>query len=336
MKTHIAILVSTASLALVGCQKNKTTRDEEVVSQRFIHRHGYAMSKTEWDQEQQPGQVVTTQRNGVTVASSYEGGVLHGATTETYPHSQTLRIRQIFDKGTLCKQTFFDIRGVPQKEETYLSPSDVKVISWFKNGVPKSTEEYSSGELVYGEYFNTQNELESKVDRGRGVRTLRAQAGELLSKETFEDSQVVRRETFHPNGVPQESVSFQGGRLSGEKCKFGLTGEPILRELWKNGKLDGVAVYFQNGYKYLEVPYVDGQKHGLEKQFIDGEILANETQWYHGKKHGPAISYNDGLTSTDWFYNDEKVQKRRYEELCDKAAEIAILQERSKNSSWNF
>ncbi len=336
MKTHLAILVGVASLALTSCQKNKKPRDEEVVSQRFYHRYGYAMSKSEWEQEEQPGQVVTTQRNGVTISSSYEGGVLHGPTTETYPHSQTLRIRQLFDKGTLCKQTFFDIRGVPQKEETYLSPSDVKVISWYKNGVPKSTEEYSSNELVYGEYYSPQNELESKVDRGRGVRTQRTQSGELLTKETFENSQVIRRETFHPNGVPHEIVSFQGGKLSGEKCKFGLTGEPILYENWKNGKLDGSAVYYQNGYKYLEVPYSEGLKHGLEKQYIDGEILANETQWFHGKKHGPAISYCDGLTSTDWFYNDEKVIRKRYEELCDREAEIATLQERSLNSSWNF
>ncbi|MBI5274633.1 MAG: toxin-antitoxin system YwqK family antitoxin [Chlamydiales bacterium] len=336
MKIPVTVLLSAATLVFVGCNNKKKNPDEEVVSQRYIHKYGYDLSKNEWEEEEQPGQIVTTQRNGVTIVSTYDNGILQGPTTETYPHSQTLRVRQMFNKGILSKQIFYDIRGIPQKEESYLSPTQIKVVSWYKNGTPKSLEEYSSGDLIAGEYYNQQNELESKVDKGKGVRTLRSQNGDLLSKEFFDGSRVVQRETFHANGVPHEVVNFLDGKSDGEKSKFGMTGEPLLYEHWKSGKLHGVATYFQNGYKYLEIPYVNGEKHGIEKQYIDGEILSNETQWFANKKHGPAISYCDGITKTEWFYNNEKVSRKKYEELCEREQEIATLQERANNSSWNF
>lgn len=337
MKTSVALFLMSASIALVGCHSNKKKNpDEEIVSQRYIHKYGYDMSKNEWEEEQHPGQVVSTQRNGVTIVSTYESGVLHGQTTETYPHSQTLRVKQTFNRGQLTKQTFFDIRGIPQKEETYVSPKEIKAVSWYRNGTPKSDELFVSGDLVDGEYFTQHNEIESKVENGNGVKTVRSQNGELLSKEVLENSITVQRDTFHPNGVPHESICFLNGKLHGEKSKFGSNGEPILKEYWENGKLNGIATYYQNGSKFLEVPYVEGEKHGTERQYIDGEILSYETEWYYGKKHGPSISFCDGIAKTSWYYNDEKVAKRKYDELCEREEEIASLQERAKNSSWNF
>ncbi len=241
-------------IALAGCNNNSSrSRESEVVSQRYIHKYGYDVSPDEWQSNHYPGQVITAMRNGVTITSTYEDGILHGPTTYTHPHSQTLESLEVYSHGTMAKKTIYDVKGLPEREEQYLSPSRLKVISWYKQGSPRSSEEYCDSALVSAEYFNTKNECEARISNGYGERITRDRSGRLLSNERIDEGFVALRKTFHENSTPSSIVSFAGGTQHGEKRLFAEGGEPISVENYINGQKDGLCTYYQNGAKYLEI-----------------------------------------------------------------------------------
>lgn len=331
MKRISPLLIALSGLFIFGCQNSSKDQDENVVSKRYIHKYGYDVSKEEWEGATYPGQVVTTLRNGVTVTSSYEDGILHGPTTYTFPHSNTIESLNTYERGNLVKKTTYDIRGIPQKEQVFLSPSHVKVTKWFQSGTPLSVEEYHNQELLEGEYFNERNEAEYRVVKGSGMRITRDQHENIVSRETIEGGYPVLRETFHAHGMPHVVLPLSGGLIHGEKKVFAPTGEPISVESYKKNVLDGQATYYQNGCRYLELTYKDGRKHGIERHFVDGETVVEETEWMDGQKHGPSIVFFDGMSRTRYYYNNQAVSKERYRELSEIEENIAIMNDRGHN-----
>jgi len=330
MKIKLLPMASLLLVGFCGCSDSKKSKQNNVVSQRYIHKYGYDVSKDEWNENHYPGQIVTTLKNGVTIVSTYEEGILHGPTSCTYPYSQTLESLQIYDRGNLVKKTSFDIKGVPNKEETFLSPTHVRAKFWYDTGTPMCMEERLDGALIEGDYFTLQNELESRVDSRVGTKTVRSQEGALLAKETIEDGVVVAGETFYPNNTPHTFMSFYNGLLHGEKRVFGPTGEPVLVENYECGELQGPATYYQNGYKYQETAFRHGQRHGIERQYIDGDTLVEESEYHEGLKHGPSTFYSDGFSKTEWYYNNEFVSKAKFDELTDREKMISMMHERAR------
>ncbi len=334
MKKKMLPLVGILALGLCGCHQSSKTKKNDVISQRYIHKYGYDVSKDEWNKNSYPGQVVTTLKNGVTIASNYEDGVLHGPTSYTYAHSQTLESLQIFERGNLIKKTSFDIKGVPTKEELFLSPGHTKTKIWYKTGTPMSVEESIESSLIEGEYYTQQNELESKVESGFGIKTIRNHDGSLVSKQNYENGVCIAMQSFYSNGSPESIAFYKNGLLHGEKRTFGTTGDPISIENYDFGDLHGAASYYQNGYKYQETFYKFGQKEGIERQYIDGETLVEETEYHSGVKHGPSTFYTDGISKTEWYYNDQFVSRAKYEELNDREKMISIMNERSRSKYY--
>jgi antitoxin component YwqK of YwqJK toxin-antitoxin module len=338
MKYKVSAMILSAGLILSGCdQTTRQTNNNEIVTERFIHRYGYDVSKSEWEAKDYPGQVITTYRNGVTVVTNFEDGQIHGFKTTTYPHSQTLEIKETYQRGTLTKRTSFDLRGIPVKEEHFLAPDHVKVLFWYSNGTPRATEDYRNDQLNAAEYYTMSNETEAKIENGSGIRVLRNAKGQILSKEYLTDYELTKKETFHLNGTPEMTVHYKNGLLEGEKLVHAETGEPISKEVFKDGVLDGIAVYFQNGYRFLESTYSSGRKDGLEKHYIDGDVVAEESNWKNNLRHGPTQIFFDGMVKTHWYYNNERVSKSKYDDLTKREEEIAQLQERAENSkSFTF
>lgn len=330
MKIKALWLLGFAGLLLCSCQDKQKDKKKDIVSQRYIHKYGYDVSRDEWDNNHFPGQVITTLKNGITISSSYEDGVLHGKTTYTYPHSQTLESLQIFERGNLIKKVSYDVKGTPTKEELYLSPTHVKAKYWYKTGTPKSIEEYIDNALVEGEYFTINNETESRIENGRGLRSIRSFDGTLIAKETIENGKIVASESFHHNGTPHVSLRYLNGMLHGEKKIFAESGEPVSIESYDINKLHGMCTYYQNGYRYKETPYDHGLKNGIERHYIDGETLIEETEYHDNLKHGPSTFYCDGIAKSEWYYNNELVSKSKYEELLEREKMISIMHERSK------
>jgi antitoxin component YwqK of YwqJK toxin-antitoxin module len=328
MKRSIPYFFITLSFFLSGCKCSKCQSDPDVISTRYLHRYGYDVSPQEWKEANYPGKVITTLRDGVIVTASYEDHKLHGEMTRTYPHSQTIATRSVYQKGSLVKKTYYDIRGIPQKEETFLAPSHMQTMHWYQNGSPMHLEEYRNSSLIEAKYYNPQNETECKVVSGEGTRLVRDEHGRIVMRETISHGKPILQETFYPHGVPHIVKSLSQGFIHGEMKVYEKTGELISIENYHQDTLHGKAIYYQKGNRYLEVGYQNGFKHGIEKHFVDGKTLVEETQWFEGKKHGPSIVYFDGMSKTQWYYNDEPVSKEKYRQLSALEENIAIMQER--------
>ena len=289
--------------------------DNQVISQRFIHKYGYAVSKQEWESKSYPGQVVTTLRNGVTITATYENGVLHGPCSHTHPHSQTVQFFYLYNQGNLVKEIAYDSFGMPIRERIQISPTRYTLTNWYSDGTPMKIEDFAGSELLEGEYFTLNNEAESRVEKGSGLSTRRDQKGLLLSKEFYESGLLVKQETFYPNGSPETLTFFSSNKIHGERKVFTQTGEPQLTEEWVNGLLHGKVTHFMNGAKQMEISYLYGAKNGLEVHFIDGKIPSQEILWENDLRHGPSIYYIDGMATTEWYYDGKKISKKKYDEL---------------------
>jgi len=312
MKTYFTFILGTLGMLTCGCRNNNT--NDNVVSQRYIHKYGYAVSKTEWENQTYPGQVITTLRDGVTVTATYEAGMLHGPCTYTFPHSQTVESYYLYNEGNLAKEIIYDIKGMPLHETIHLSPTRYAVTQWYSDGTPMSIEEYANTELLEGQYFSLNNETESRVEKGNGLKICRDQQGVLLSKNNIERGSMVKQETFFVSGAPQSITYYADGKLNGEKRTFTeKNGEPLVFEEWVNGRLHGKSTFFMNGVKYLEISYLFGQKNGAETHYLDGEQISQEIQWENNKKHGPTTYYIDGIAKVEWYYDGKPVDHITYD-----------------------
>jgi len=297
------------------CSCHKSNDQDNVVSERYVHKYGYAVTKEEWEARNYPGQVITTLRDGVTVTATYENGELHGPVTYTYPHSQTVEKYYLYNQGNKVKEIIYDINGMPVKELVTMSPTRYAITLWYADGTPLSIEEYANAELLEGQYFTMNNEIESRVEKGVGIRIRRNEHGLLLAREQIEAGSVAKQETFYSNGTPESISTFVKNQLHGEKRTFNEKGEPLTSEEWINGKLHGKVTHFKNGIPAVEISYLFGLKEGSETHFSDGETVVLEVQWENGKKHGPTTYFLEGGPKMEWYYNGELVSKNAYDDL---------------------
>jgi antitoxin component YwqK of YwqJK toxin-antitoxin module len=313
MNYKICSILAAAALLATACQKNKN--DDQVVSQVYIHKYGYAVSEKEWEEKNYPGQVITSLRDGSTVTATYEDGELNGPCSYTYPNSQTIEKYVFYQEGKPVKEILYDMAGMPIQETVQLSDSKSSLTTWYADGVPRSVEEYSNEQLIDGKYFTTDNELETRVENGNGLRILRDATGVLTCKDIIKNGLLAKRESFYPNGSPESIATYDEGQLSGERKTFTISGEPLALEEWIKGNLHGVSTYFKNGTKELEISYLFGKKNGWENHFLDGESICRQIAWDNDTKHGPEIFFVPDGKKVVWHYNGKEVSRNRYEEM---------------------
>lgn len=322
MRTHIATATAFLLLGLTSCQQSSSFDD--VVSQQYVHKYGFPLSEQEWEQRPQDGQIVTTLKNGVKIARNYDGGLLHGLTTYTFPHSQVVEKSHLYDHGTLLKESLNDPSGMPLREEIYEFDERTIITLWDEKGSPLSVEEYDGELLVEGKYYTTEHELEAKVENGSGERVKRDRSGLLVSRDLMQNGLIAERTTYHPNGQVHTVSHYHDYQLHGEQLKFSSTGRPLLKLQWDHGVLDGVKISYRNGFKVAEIPYINGQKHGTEYHYDDLGNLTAEIQWRNDKKHGCSKFYADeGFVESEWFFNGQLVSGDKFELLENRESMIA-------------
>jgi antitoxin component YwqK of YwqJK toxin-antitoxin module len=306
-------LLGCLAVVLAGCVNNQ--QENNVVSTRYLHKYGYAVSKNEFEERKYPGQVITVLKNGVTITSTYENGVLHGTCTHTFPHSQTVETYFLYNHGALVKEIAYDVSGMPLREEVVLSPTRYASTKWYADGTPMSTEEYAGKELVDAQYFTRLNEVEARIEKGKGTRVVRDIQGVLVSREEFAEGYVAKRETFYPNGTPESTAHYFFGVLNGEKKTFNENGEPLSVREYIAGKLHGRTTFYKNGAHAIDVHYLDGKKNGLEIHYLDGDMISQEILWENDKKHGPSKYYIEGVPEVEYFYDGQTVSESKWKEL---------------------
>ena len=141
----------TIILTLFACHDDN---DSNVVSQNYMHKYGFDMSKNEWQNRTKEGTVTTLLDSGITVTNNYNNGALHGLTTYSFPNSSILEKIYDYDNGTLIKETQQDEAGIPYREKTYEPDNKTQITLWDKTGVPISQEQYESNALVNGSISN--------------------------------------------------------------------------------------------------------------------------------------------------------------------------------------
>ncbi len=318
------ILIVGASALVCSCQRSTL---DQVVSQTFVHKYGFDVSEEEWDQRAQEGQVVTMLKNGVKITRSFENGALHGPTTYTFPHSNTVEKLLVYDQGTLLKEMHNDTSGMPLQEEIYEFDNRKIITLWDNKGSPLSIEEYDDEVLTEGKYYNSNHELEGEVEGAYGTRVKRDRSGLLLEREQIENGLIACRTTFHPNGETHTVSHYHDSQLHGEQLKYTSSGRPLMKLNWNHGVLDGLKVVYRNGIKVAEIPYSHGQKHGLEYHYDDLGNLTAEINWRSDKKHGCSTFYTDEMTENEWFFNGQTVQADKFSLLENRAKIIAEMNE---------
>lgn len=314
MNYKLYLMLTAIAFTSFACQK--TRKDDDVISQTYVHKYGYAVSQKEWQEKNYPGQVISSLRGGVTRTATYENGELHGPCTSTYPHSQVVEKYILYNQGRPVKEIHYDIAGMPLQETVQLTENRHSLTTWYSDGVPKSVEEYIKDELVSGEYFTKEHDIETKVEKGAGIRTLRDSKGVLTCKDDIAEGLLIKRESFYANGSPESIATFIKGQLNGTRKTFTPDGEPLAIEEWVAGHLHGTATYYKNGMKELEIAYVYGRKNGLEVHFLDGKKIAHQISWSLGLRHGPETFFlPQGGTKTLWNYENKEVSQARFQEL---------------------
>jgi len=293
---------------------DRQINNNNVVKETYIHKYGMPVPANDWSERGQHGQVVTTLKNGVVITKTFEAGMLDGPTTFTFPHSSAIEKTQIFVKGNLIKEVTHYRSGPPREEVQHIGRNAKSITSWYENGTPKSHEEFDNeDQLVKGEYYNSAHTLEAQVDNKNGIRIIRNQYGLVQYKDTIENGDMVVRTTFHHNGYPKEITPYKDHIVEGVRQTFLPDGEPSTIELWADGRQQGITTLFQNGEKFAEVPYSNGQKNGLERRYKDGKFVVEDISWYNGLQEGPRTVYADDVASTEWYFEGNQVPKVNYQ-----------------------
>lgn len=315
--------IGCAGLLLTSCGNDSTP--DQIVSESFVHKYGFDLSKEEWENRPQDGKVVSVLKNGVKVSRSYENGQLHGPTTYTFPHSSIIEKAMVYDQGTLLKETVNDISGMPIQEEVYEFDNRTIVTLWDDKGTPLSIEEYENEALIEGKYYNPDHELEARVEAGFGEKIKRDRAGLLVSRDLIENGITSSRTTYHPNGHFHTISHYLNDQLHGKQMKFSASGKPLMELNWKHGILDGTKIVYRNGLKVAEIPYVKGHKEGTELHYDDLGNLTAEIHWRNDKKHGCSQFFSEEGTESEWFYKGQSVNAQKFEMLENREKWVAEL-----------
>lgn len=314
-------LLATALLLCVlttACHQPTTYQyyEPEVLSETYVHRYGVEVPGDEWSENGSSGKVVSTRADGVTMTRSFQEGVLCGESSYTFPmRSQTECVEQ-YDQGRLVKRQTFYLSGSPCEEIDYSASPTITTKQFYDGGTLRTVETTNNGRIVQGKYYNANGNVEAGVENGFGKRTNRDAFGQSTSVDTIQEGEMILRTTYHPNGIPQAQMPYDGQVIHGTVKRFKPAGDPQAMESWHRGQQDGVTTLYEDGEKVAEVPYVRGQKHGVERRFADsGERVIEEITWVEGSRHGPAYRYVNGQVVEEWFFRDQKTTQAGFERL---------------------
>jgi antitoxin component YwqK of YwqJK toxin-antitoxin module len=284
------------------------------VKTTYIHSYGVEVaSPEEWNERGASGQIIKQHKDGSIETQSWQKGILHGLSTMSFPHSNIVHREVYYDNGARVWQTVHYASGMPKRQDIF-RPGNVTVVStWYEDGAPRSSEEYRGDNIYSGEYFTPQQELETQVTQGNGERIRRDGHGQLLAKDDIENGKKVLEIVYFSNGMPQKYIPYVNDEIEGTLKTFYAGGEPATVETWKKNRQHGDMTLFRSGERVAIVPYVDGQKEGIETGFRPGtDTITEEISWKAGLKHGPSVYWVDQEKVTDYYYQGEKVSRRAF------------------------
>lgn len=301
---------------VTACQNHSGCND--IVCETYVHRYGVPLGPQDWSARGQHGQVVSMRKDGVTITSDYDAGILHGDCTYTFPYRDVIQKKEVYHAGNMTQELTYYPNGLPQQQVAYDSSNRKILTTWYENGAPQCHEIYEGVRLAQGEYYNFDHQVESRIDEFNGLCTRRDGQGQLLSVDMIQNGEMLQRTTYHSNGVPATITPYVNAIIQGQRRTYLSSGEPETVEEWNQNVQQGLTTVFEHGEKVAEVPYVNGNKHGIERRYRDEQILVQEMNWVQGYKHGPCYTYLSQPPRIDWYFKDRAVvNKATYDMLCN-------------------
>jgi len=296
-------------LGLLNSCQNRNGSDEVVCG--TVHRYGVPLAPDDWSDRGQCGQVLSMRKDGVEVKRNYDNGILHGECTYSFPHCDFIQKREVYEQGNLTQEQIHYTSGFPHKQTVYEGADKQAVTVWYENGAPHAHEKIENGNLIHAQYYDVDQQVDSRIEGGNGLKTNRDGQGQLQSVDTIKGGQKAMSTTYHPNGAPSTVTPYVNGTVEGERRTYLPGGEPATIEKWTGGVQQGTMQEFEHGEMRAEIPYVNGKKQGVERRYRDdGQTLAQEITWVQGQRHGPTYSYIGNTTKTDWYFHNKQVANK--------------------------
>jgi antitoxin component YwqK of YwqJK toxin-antitoxin module len=304
------ILCGACSLLTVACTNPP---HEEVVKTTYFHTYGPQIAEADWQTRGSTGEVVEVLKNGVEVRREYVGGVLHGTSSWSFPHTKVIDRMEQYRNGRKILAVRNYPSGSPESQEEWLADDQTVTRAWYEDGAPRIIEEYVGQNLKEGEYFTIDGEIESLVVAGNGTKIDRSSNGELLARDQLNKSEIITTESFYSNGQLREAIAYQNGRRQGQSRRYSESGEPLSIEQWTQGILDGTQLFFEAGQPVRQISYAMGRKDGLELHFRPGtEEIVEEISWHQDKRHGPSKTYLADQILTEWYWRGSLVSEDQF------------------------
>lgn len=307
-----------SGLLFTGCQPKKNS---DAVKTTYIHDYDVEIPhKQDWLDRGGNGTVISQLKNGVVVREQFKNSLLHGETTATFPHSDTIKRVTKFENGVLVTEITNYPSGTPKEKKIFNDSNEIQATFWYEDSSPRAKELYQENLLVSGQYFNHDGDIESTISHGDGTRVVRDGLGQLMARESIVKGELVLTELYHLNGSPKERIPYAKGKVDGIKKIFLAGGEPLRFEEWKGGVLEGNVVVFANGEKVAEIPYKLGKKDGVELRYKPGTaMIVEEIAWSSDRRHGATVAIIDGIPVTEWYFEGKKVSKPQYLEMVSRS-----------------
>lgn len=301
-------------LFTTSCTPRPYVAQDGSVKTTYIHKYGVEIaSADEWTERGASGQIIKQLKNGATQTETWQQGMLHGLCTTSFPHSDIVYREAYFDKGARVWQTVHYSSGMPKRQDIFRPGNITLVSTWFEDGAPRSSEEYHGENLWSGEYFTTQQELETQIAQGSGERIRRDGHGQLIAKDEFENGKKILEIVYYSNDMPQKYIPYVNDQIEGTLKTFLPGGEPATIEEWKQNCQHGDTTVFRSGQRVAVIPYLNGQKNGVETGFRPGtDIITEQISWKNGLKNGPSVYFVDNDKVTDYYFDDVKVSRIEY------------------------
>ncbi len=166
-------------------------------------------------------------------------------------------------------------------------------------------------------WYNDQLELrESAIYRAgelEGENTIFYPNGQLSIKGFYKDGELNGEYLYYnEEGALKQKKYFKAGKLTGTFTSYFNVGEEIPEFIipYEQDKVkEKASEYYANGKLYSEIPFKDGNRHGIQKIFHQNATIANEYTYVEGKLQGPYKSYYpDGKISEVGTYEKDLLQ----------------------------
>lgn len=130
----------------------------------------------------------------------------------------------------------------------------------------------------------------------------------FLSEEVCRSFQVEKIENgtlreWYDNGCLRKTTQFANGKRNGETRRYDIFENLTSVENYRNGRMDGICLYYTEGRLYQSKCYRGGFAHGPEKTYSNGSLFFSG-EYSNGKPHGYFKSFdNYGIVTKQMYYN---------------------------------